>query len=128
MKYIKVPEDIPIVVNGEPWKNSDGTVMKPWSFSHYLENIVLADPAVGTTYKDLKACFTIEDQFKNASIGAWVGVEDEHWEKLRTTIESPKGGGIPSSVLRQLIPFMDAVVIHAKMDKPDEVNEKKRGE
>ena len=79
MKYVQVPKDIEIMVNGKRWTDSAGNADPPWSFSRYVENIVLADPAVGTTYKDLKACSIVEDQFKNAKVGTWIGVEDAHW-------------------------------------------------
>lgn len=117
MRYIKVPADIQIMVNGEPWKDSDGSVMLPWSFARYLENIVLADPAIGTAYKDLKACAIVDALFKDASPDEWVGVEDTHWEMLKNTIENPKGGGISSGILRQFLPSMDAV-LEAKSEKP----------
>lgn len=117
MKYIKVKDDIQVLLNGEPWKDSDGSVMKPWSFSQYLERIVLADPSIGTGYKELKSCFTIEDQFKKAASGDWVVIDEEHWNMLKSTIENPKGGGISPSILRQFIPFMDAV-LEAKSEKP----------
>lgn len=117
MKYVEVKKDIQVTVNGEAWKESDGTEMKPWSFAQYLDNIVLPDPAMGTGYKSLKACAIIEAQFKDARPGTWVGVEDAHWELLKNTIENPKGGGIHAGVLRQFIPFMDAV-IGATSEKP----------
>ena len=118
MKYIHVPKDIQIMVNGKPLENVAGEIENIWTFSHYLENIVLADPAVGTTYGDLKACSIVEDRFKNAPSDTWVGVEDAHWERLKKTIENPKGGGVHPSILRQLIPFMDAI-IEAKSKKPN---------
>ena len=117
MKYVQVPKDIRIMVNGEPWKDSDGSIMKPWPFSRYLENIVLADPTIGTGYKELKACSIIDAQFKSVDPDTWIGVEDTHWEMLKNTIENPKGGGISSGILRQFIPFMDAV-LEAKSEKP----------
>lgn len=119
MKYVEVKQPIQVTVNGAAWKDSDGSDMPPWSFARYLENIVLPDPAMGTGYKALKACAIIEDQFKQAVTGSWVGVEEEHWNMLKNTIENPKGGGIHSGVLRQFIPFMDAVV-EAKSEKPGE--------
>ncbi len=119
MKYVQIPKDIQIMVNGEPWKDSDNTVMPPWLFARYLENIVLADPAIGTAYKELKACVTVDALFKAASPGTWVGVEDTHWEMLKAAIENPKGGGIPSAILRQFLPFMDAV-LDAKSEKPED--------
>ena len=117
MKYVQVPKDIQITVNGEPWKDSDGAVMKPWPFSRYLENIVLADPGIGTDYKNLKACSIVDANFKNSASGECVEVEDAHWEMLKNTIENPKGGGIPSNILRQFLPFMDAI-LEAKSEKP----------
>lgn len=126
MKYVQVPQDIQIMVNGEPWQDSDGTEMKPWSFGRYLENIVLADPAIGTEYKKLKACSIVDAQFKGTTPGTYVGVEDTYWEMLKDTIESPKGGGISSSILRQFIPFMDAV-LDAKSEKPTEQSDTKVG-
>lgn len=120
MKYLRVPDDIEIMVNGQRWMDSSGNIDPPWSFSRYLENIVLADPAIGTTYKDLKACSIVENQFKDATVDTWMGVEDAHWERLKSVIENPKGGGIPSSVLRQFLPFMDAI-LEAKSKKPDDI-------
>jgi len=117
LRYVKVPEDIQIMVNGKPWVESDGTVMKPWSLPRYIENIVLADPAIGTDYKSLKACFEIDAKFKLAVLDEWVELEEAHWEILRSTIENPKGGGVSPSILRQFLPFMDAV-LEAKNEKP----------
>lgn len=120
MRFVQVQEPIQIVVSGEPWKDSNGQVDPPWSFAHYLRDIVLNDPAMGGTgYKVLKACNTIDSQFENAVPGTWVAVEDAHWEMLKNTVENPKGGGIPPSILRQFIPNMDAI-LNAKTKKPDE--------
>lgn len=119
MKYIEVKEAIPIVVNGHPWMDSDGSKMPSWSFVRYLENIVLPDPAIGTKYKELKACSILEKQFESAAPGKWVGVEDAHWEMIKVAVEEPKGGGIHPGVLRQFLPFMDAI-LDAKAEKPRE--------
>lgn len=120
MKHIKVPKDIQIMLNGVAWKDSDGSEMKPWSFGRYLENIVLPDPAIGPAgYKTYKACAIIDAKFEAAATDTWVEIEDEHWNMLKTAIQEPKGGGVHQGVLRQLIPFMDAV-LEAKNDKPDE--------
>lgn len=119
MKYVQVPEDIQIMADGKPWKNEDESIEDPWSFSTYLEKIILEDPGIGTGYKELKACSIVDGLFRNAFSNTWIGVEDEHWEMLRKTISDPKGGGVPNSVLRQLIPFMDAV-LEAKNEKPVE--------
>ena len=118
MRYVEVKREIQVMMDGEPWKETDGSTMGPWSFLRYLANIVLPDPAMGTGYKALKACALIEQQFKDAAPHAYVAVEEEHWNILKAAIENPKGGGIHSGVLRQFIPFMDAV-LDAKSEKPD---------
>ena len=105
-------------MNGEFWKDSDGSVMSAWPFARYLENIVLPDPAIGTRYKELMACATVDAQFKNVAPNTWVPVEDAHWEMLKNAIENPKGGGVSPGILRQFLPFMKAVV-EAKSEKPD---------
>lgn len=113
MKYVLVPEDIQIMVNGKPWKDivdNKEKGMPPWSLSRYLENVVLADPAIGTDYKSLKMCSIVDNNFKSVNPGECVEVEDAHWEMLKNTIENPKGGGISSSILRQFLPFMDAIL------------------
>lgn len=120
MKYVQVLKEIQVTVNGEPCKNSDGTVELPWSFGTYLVNIVLPDPSIGTAYKVLKSCAILEAQFKDVSVGKWIAVEDAHWELIKIAIETPKGSGVPSSVLRQLLPFMDAV-LEAKNEKPEDL-------
>lgn len=109
MKYIEVKPDIQIMVDGEPWRDTTNNIMKPWSFHRYLENIVLPDPSMGTGYKSLKACAIIDEQFKQAEPNSWIGVEEEHWNMLKTAIEEPRGSGVSPSILRQFIPFMDAV-------------------
>ena len=119
MKYVQVKEDIQIFVDGKQWTDSSGVVMPPWTFARYLENIVLVDPAMGTTYRALKSCDIVGEQFKDVIPGAWVPVEDAHWEMLKSAIENPKGSGVLSSILRQFIPFMDAV-LNAKSQKPNE--------
>ena len=123
MRYVQVKEDIQILVGGEPWTDSNGGVMPPWTFARYLENIVLVDPAMGTTYKALKSCDMVGEQFKDAILGTWMPVEDAHWEMLKNAIENPKGGGVSPSILRQFIPFMDAV-LNAKGEKPAASNVK----
>jgi len=120
MKYVQVKDEIQVMANGKPWKEKpNGEVMPPTSFSDYLENIVLPDPAMGTGYKALKACALIEKQFASVAPGEWVAVEDAHWEMMKRTIENPKGSGIHPGVLRQFIPFMDAV-IDARVEQPSE--------
>lgn len=119
MKYVQVKDDIQIMANGQLWRESDGKAMPPWSFARYLENVVLPDPAMGTGYKALKACAIIESQFAGAAMGSWISVEEEHWNMLKTAIENPKGGGISPGILRQFIPFMDAV-LEARSEKPKE--------
>lgn len=119
MRYVQVKEEIQAIVNGKPWKEDTGEVMPPWSFSNYLEYVVLPDPAMGRGYKALKACALIEKQFDGVPPGEWVQLEEEHWNMMKLTIEHPKGSGIHPGVLRQFIPFMDAVV-EARVDKPSE--------
>ncbi len=118
MKYVQVQDEIQVMANGKPWKETNGTIMPPWSFSDYLENVVLPDPQMGTSYKALKACALIDKQFEDVEPGEWVAVEEEHWNMMKVTIENPKGSGIHPGVLRQFIPFMDAV-IDAKIEKPE---------
>ena len=110
MKYIQVKPAIQIILNGQPWVDAEGTEMPPWSMSRYLENIVLPDQAMGIGHKAIKACQTIGDLFEQANEGDWVPVETEHWDRLRQAVETPKGSGVHSTVLRQLLPFMDAVL------------------
>lgn len=120
MKYIQVPEDIQVMLNGVAWKDSNDKVMPPWSIGTYLQNVLLPDPAVGPAgYKTWKSCAIIDAQFSDITPGEWIGVEEEHWNMLKTAIVEPKGGGIHQCVLRQLIPFMDAI-LEAKNEKPDE--------
>lgn len=47
--------------------------------------------------------------------------------KWANAIENPKGGGIHPGVLRQFLPFMDAV-IDAKSEKPSDAQTKTGGE
>ena len=119
MKYVQVNDNIKIMANGQVCLEEDGIPGKPWPFARYLERIVLQDPAIGTSYKALKACAIVDAQFKCAAVGSWVGVEEEHWNMLKDTIENPKGGGISPGILRQFIPFMDAV-LEARSEKPKE--------
>lgn len=119
MKYVLIPDDIQLLVNGQPELDANGKV-DSWSISRYLETVVLADPGIGTDYKSLKACFAVDEAFLKAVPGKYVEVDYDHWEKLKETIENPKGGGISPSILRQFLPFMDAI-IEAKDTKPEEV-------
>lgn len=119
MKYVQVRDDIQVMLNGEPMEKSPGKADDAWSFSRYLENVVLPDPSIGTTYKALTSCATVSAQFKHAVSGTWVPVEDAHWEMLKGAIEDPKGGGISPGILRQFLPFMQAV-IEAESKKPAE--------
>lgn len=120
MKYIQVPEDIQLMLNGELLKDSRNEVEKPWPFIQYLRNIVLADPAVGTDYDNIRSSEDILSKFKNTIPGTWIELAEPHWEMLESTIRKPKGGGISPDVLRQLLPFMEAV-LDAKRKKPTEV-------
>jgi hypothetical protein len=106
------------MVANQPWKERDGSVIPPWTFHRYLENVVLPDPSIGTTYKALKACSEVDRQFQNVTPGEVVGVEDEHWAFLTNAIEAPKGSGIHPGILRQFLPFMDAV-LEAKKSKEE---------
>jgi len=117
MKYVLIPDDVQLLVNGQPELTANGKV-DSWSISRYLETVVLADPGIGTDYKSLKACFAIDAAFVKAIPGKYVEVDEDHWKKIKETIENPKGGGISPSILRQFLPFMDAIV-EAKSDKPD---------
>lgn len=118
MKYVEVPEDIQVIVNGTSWMDAQGNAVPPWSLYRYLENIVLADPSIGTTYAALKSCNKISDQFEKAKPGDVIGVEDAHWSVLQGTINAPKGGGVSAQILRQFIPFMDAI-LQATDAKPE---------
>lgn len=131
MKYVHVPKDIQIMIpNPCPLcRASVGDVnvkAEMWSHARYVDNIILPDPAIGTEYKSLKACSIMDANFKNAIVGKCVEVEDAHWEMLKTAIENPKGGGISSSILRQFLPFMDAV-LEAKSEKPTEQSDTEAG-
>lgn len=119
MKYVQVEEDIQIMADGEKLKEAGGKVMKPWSFSRYLEDVVLANPTMGAGYKSVNSCAIMEKQFKEASPGSWVPVEDEHWNMLKNAVEEPKGIGVHPVILRQLLPFTKAI-LEAKDEKPNE--------
>ncbi len=122
MKYVQVPKDIPVTIpNPCPLCRSsvgdNNTKIDLWSFTRYLENIVLSDPALGTGYEPLKARRLIVIQFENATSEEWIGVEEDHWTRLNTIIRDPKGGGIDSGILVQFFPFMEAV-LEAKSENP----------
>lgn len=124
MKYVQVPETIPIKIpNPCPLCRSsvgdNSTKIDPWSFIRYLENIVLEDPALGTGYEPLKARKLVVDQFRDATSGEWIGVEEAHLTLLKSIVIDPKGGNISSGILVQFFPFMDAI-IEAKDTKPVE--------
>ena len=116
MKYVQVPDDIQVMLNGKPATEADGSVSPLWPLGQYLDTIVLPDPAMGKGYKVLSACRIVEEQFKVAKPGDWVAVEDEHWRLLKQTIENPQGS-MNASVLRQFLPFMDTI-LEATSEKP----------
>ena len=117
MKYVHVKDDIQVMLHGNPTTEKDGSVSPPWSFGRYLDVIVLPDPAMGAGYKVLKACRIVEEQFRDAKPGDWVGVENEHWGMLKQAIENPQGGGVHPGVLWGFLPFMDSI-LEAKSEKP----------
>jgi len=67
------------------------------------------------------------------NIGKWANVDDDTLDDYagadlgKYAIENPKGGGIHPGVLRQFLPFMDAV-IDAKSEKPSDAQTKTGGE
>lgn len=120
MRYIKVPDAIQLydLAHKRPIIENDGSEMEPWTFQRYLATLVLPDPAMGKGYKADKAVRAVDKAFEGAKPGDVVGVEDDHWERMKTAVEDPQGGRPNLGITSQLVPFAEAIV-EAKETKPD---------
>jgi len=116
MKYVKIEEPIQIKLNDKPLEEADGSVAPSWPISKYLEAEVLCHPTIGSGHKAIKSCDLVAKQFKDATPGDCVAVEDAHWELLRSAIESDQAVSTHPIILRQLLPFMDAILEAASTD------------
>ena len=110
MRCIKVPKAIQIMRNGKPWVNENETIETPWAFHHYLETIVLQDPAMGSGYEAWKAYADLTEAFSTAGAGTIVSIDEAHWKLLCTVINNPKGGLPSGAVMHQVLPFMNVIL------------------
>lgn len=121
MKYVQVLPDIPVTYTEGKTERTE-----LWSFYRYLSELVLTDLAMGTGYPYLKARSILKEQFKQAKVGDWVKLEDDPWKLIANAINEPKGSPAtfqrPLDMLQQFIPFMEAVLLHSKDEKPETVD------
>ncbi len=119
MKYVRVPEAITLK------RSRDDDLTETWTFSRYLNELVLYDLAMRTGYAYIAASRHIKAQFENAKPGEWVKLDDDHWQLMHNAIIDPKGSSTSLKMgvsilfmLHQLIPFMEAVVVGYSTEEP----------
>lgn len=110
MKYITVPQEIKIVVDGV-----DQEVVQ--SFQDWLSASPLNSKEFGASGKTLRMAVKLESRFSGKVAGSSVPVEDEEWEVLSTSVENPEGG-FNTRIAKLFLPFMDAVSSASETEPP----------
>lgn len=120
IRYIEVPSPIALIdpPTGKPIVDPVGVpiVVK---FSELVTRLMV-HPLWTETVQAAKAQQDIYRELDAATKEGGSGVmmiSDEDWQKLKTSAEAPRGLGVYSTVVSQLLPMLSAIT-EAKTEKP----------
>lgn len=101
-RVIIVPEPLELKV--------PGAQTEEYSFQSFVQTL-LSQPHWGKDYKAVRTGVSIENKVADAKPGSKIELAEADWELLRKSAETPENGfGLHPILLRQMLPFMDAVV------------------
>lgn len=110
---ITVPQDIEIkelTARKDAEGNSQqGKTLRKISFSEYVIEWVIGDPAIGKTAKDWIRAKEIYDKVKDAKAGEELEITGDHHAAMKKVLEEPQGQTAPLVAL-QLIEFYQAIL------------------
>ena len=106
IKVIVTPEPLQLRV---PQPNGS-EAEEEYPFSNFIQTL-LSQPRWGKDYKAIKVGVSIEKKVSEASPGDEILLSDEDWKLLRDSAAEPESGyGLHPYLLRQILPFFDAIV------------------
>lgn len=108
MRYVQIPKDIEVVIDGKRSKiDMRGVVI----------NTLLMDRVFLKTRATMKQADKIDAAFAGAKAGSVVELEDSDWDPLNKAADTPSQELLP--IARKCITFLDAIC-EAPQTKPEE--------
>ena len=105
-RVIEIPESLTLRL---PQSNG-GEGQEEYSFSSFIQTL-LSQPQWGKDYKAIRTGASIEKKVSDSSPGEEIILSDDDWKLLKDSAESPSNGyGLHPYLLRQILPFFDAIV------------------